>query len=89
MRTIAQRELVHPKRILDEVEQGEEFVVTRNGRPVARILPVDMTPLERRAQMLRSGQIAEPATESPRDYVMRRIEVEATSWDELVDWMRG
>lgn len=26
-------------RILDDVEQGESIVVTRHGRPVARILP--------------------------------------------------
>ncbi|MFD8571574.1 type II toxin-antitoxin system Phd/YefM family antitoxin [Streptomyces sp. NPDC059639] len=29
--------------ILDKVERGEEVTVTRNGRPVARIVPVDHT----------------------------------------------
>ncbi|MER7170906.1 type II toxin-antitoxin system Phd/YefM family antitoxin [Streptomyces mesophilus] len=29
--------------ILDRVERGEEITVTRNGRPVARIVPIDHT----------------------------------------------
>ncbi|GAA1363839.1 type II toxin-antitoxin system Phd/YefM family antitoxin [Streptomyces beijiangensis] len=29
--------------LLDRVEQGEEITVTRNGRPVARIVPMDHT----------------------------------------------
>lgn len=28
-------------RCIREVESGEEFVITRNGRPVARLVPVD------------------------------------------------
>ncbi|WP_199551622.1 type II toxin-antitoxin system Phd/YefM family antitoxin [Streptomyces sp. N35] len=29
--------------LLDRVERGEEITVTRNGRPVARIVPIDHT----------------------------------------------
>jgi prevent-host-death family protein len=29
----------HLPQILDEVERGETFVITRHGRPVARIVP--------------------------------------------------
>jgi prevent-host-death family protein len=29
----------HLSRIVDRVEQGEEIVLTRHGRPVARIVP--------------------------------------------------
>ena len=30
----------HLSRIVDRVEQGEEIVLTRHGRPVARIVPM-------------------------------------------------
>jgi prevent-host-death family protein len=30
----------HLSRLLERVEQGEEIVIARNGRPVARIVPV-------------------------------------------------
>lgn len=33
--------------LLDEVEQGQEILVTRNGRPVARISPVSPAKLSR------------------------------------------
>ena len=40
MRTISQRELRNDNaEIMREVEQGETFVVTRRGVPVARIVP--------------------------------------------------
>ena len=29
--------------LLRHVEQGEQYVITRHGRPVARLLPVDAT----------------------------------------------
>lgn len=40
MRSIQAAEAkTHFLRILDDVEQGESVVVTRHGRPVARIIP--------------------------------------------------
>ncbi len=30
----------HLPRLLDEVEQGQTFVITKHGRPVARLMPV-------------------------------------------------
>lgn len=41
MRTISQRELRNDNAmVMDEVERGETFTVTRRGVPVARITPV-------------------------------------------------
>ena len=41
VRTIAQRELRNDNaKIMDAVAAGEEFIVTRNGTPVARITPI-------------------------------------------------
>lgn len=40
MRTISQREMRNESgRVLREVEQGQEFTVTRRGSPVARLVP--------------------------------------------------
>ena len=40
--TISQRELRNDNAdIMRRVESGETFVVTRNGRPVARVLPIE------------------------------------------------
>jgi prevent-host-death family protein len=40
-RTIAQRELRNDNaKVIDEVVAGESFVVTRNGVPVAELLPL-------------------------------------------------
>ncbi|MDR0990449.1 MAG: type II toxin-antitoxin system prevent-host-death family antitoxin [Propionibacteriaceae bacterium] len=39
--TITQRELRNDSAtIMDRVEAGEQFTVTRNGRPVAQLLPI-------------------------------------------------
>jgi prevent-host-death family protein len=34
----------HLSALLDRVEHGEEVVITKHGRPVARLLPVQPTP---------------------------------------------
>lgn len=40
MRTIGAFEAkTHLSRLLDDVEQGEEIVITKHGRPVARLVP--------------------------------------------------
>ena len=45
----------HLSEILDSVERGEEIVITRHGRPVARVLPAfpekKQLPLQRLAQL--------------------------------------
>lgn len=65
--TIGAREANHNfARLLKEVEAGSEFVVTRHGRPIARIVPMDddrprrLTPaqeaaLARSSKRLRQG----------------------------------
>lgn len=35
-------------RLVDEAEAGAEIVIARNGRPVARIVPLQRVPQERR-----------------------------------------
>ncbi len=31
----------HLSRLLDQVEQGEEVIITRRGKPVAKLVPVE------------------------------------------------
>ena len=45
-KTISHRELRNESgRILREVQQGETFVITNNGQPVAEIVPMQRQPL--------------------------------------------
>lgn len=37
----------HLSRLLAEVEQGEEIVISRAGRPIARLLPFEPRPAKR------------------------------------------
>ena len=46
----------HLSRLIDEVEAGAEIVIARNGRPVARLVPLERRGVERRPGSLR-GQI--------------------------------
>ncbi|OGT34709.1 MAG: prevent-host-death protein [Gammaproteobacteria bacterium RBG_16_51_14] len=41
MKTTAKSLRMDTKRILDAVERGEEVIVSKRGRPCARIVPVD------------------------------------------------
>ena len=54
MKVISQRELRNDNAsIMREVEQGESFTVTRNGVPVARLIPISEDhglPIARRAK---------------------------------------
>ena len=46
----------HLSRLLDRVSQGEEIVIARAGRPVARLVPAREQP-ERREPGSASGQV--------------------------------
>jgi prevent-host-death family protein len=39
----------HFSRLLDDVERGTEFIVTRGGRPVATLRPIEPRSVEERA----------------------------------------
>lgn len=34
--------------LLDRVEHGEQFIITKHGRPIARLIPIARTDRERR-----------------------------------------
>ena len=37
----------HLSRLLDQVSHGEEIVIAKAGKPIARIVPIDDTPTDR------------------------------------------
>ena len=53
----------HLTALLDRVEHGEQFTITKHGKPIARLIPVSRTDRERRREAiarikeLRKGQI--------------------------------
>lgn len=58
----------HLSRLLDRVEAGEEIVVARNGRPVARLVPYRAARVARKLGQWRGqGWIAPDFDELPED----------------------
>ncbi len=69
---IPQRELDnHAGKILDRVEKNQEdFIVTKSGRPVARIVPVVLSPEEEIEQLVASGRlVARDDTVTPNEWL--------------------
>jgi prevent-host-death family protein len=57
--TISQRELRNDSgAIMRRVEQGERFTVTRNGVPVADLLPHDLAAADRRRRFVPVAEVA-------------------------------
>jgi prevent-host-death family protein len=83
--TITARDANHQfSRLLSDVEAGAEYVVTRNGKPVARIVPEraedgqrDWTPEQRAAwanlmEIFKTAQPSEDGTPFDRDSLYDR-----------------
>jgi prevent-host-death family protein len=57
-------------RLVDEVEAGAEIVIARNGRPVARLVPLQRVPHERKPGAWRGkGWIAPDFDETPEEII--------------------
>lgn len=84
---ITQRELRNESgRILRAAEQGEEFIVTRNGTPVARLTPMaDESPFVS-AETMRDSAVALPEVDFKR---LRRDLEESVDGDFLDPYERN
>lgn len=60
----------HLSRLLEEVEAGEEVIIARNGRPIARLVPHKPVRTQRKPGALK-GKIwlAEDFNETPRELI--------------------
>ena len=47
----------HLSRLLERVEHGEEIVIARAGKPIARLVPFERSPAGKRPLGLYKGQI--------------------------------
>jgi prevent-host-death family protein len=73
MREISQRELRNESgRIMRELEAGESFIVTSNGRPIG-----ELTPLRRRRFVPREAIYEAFKDAPPIDYQQMRDEMDA------------
>ncbi len=73
MRTIGSYELkTHLSEVLDAVEHGQAVIVTRHGRPVARMMPPDAAGREDVNHVVRS-LMAFPRTSLPRGVTIKGL----------------
>lgn len=73
MQTIGAYEAkTHLPRLLDRVARGESLTITRHGRPVARLVPVE-------------NEVRDRARQAARRISERRARLERTSVSELID----
>lgn len=83
--TISQRELRNDSGvIMRRVEQGESFTVTRNGTPVADLVPHDAGSVGRRPRFVPVELIASGAATLP-DWGVREFSHEQRDLDRVVD----
>jgi len=81
-RTITQAELRNGSAgVMDELEAGEDFVITRNGRPVGELRPLtprrDPTIAELKSSLARFSTVSDSARE--------REEIDAAFGADLLD----
>ena len=62
----------HLPRLLDRVAKGESLTITRHGRPVARLVPVE-------------NEARDRARQAARRILERRARLNRTSVSELID----
>jgi len=64
----------HLSRLVEAIEQGKEreIIIARNGRPVARLVPMENTPVEKRIGVAR-GQFEVPDDIDRHDEEIERL----------------
>jgi prevent-host-death family protein len=62
----------HLSEVLDAVEHGQTVIVTRHGKPIARILPSDAAEREQVSQAVQS-LLSFPRTRLPKGVTIRSL----------------
>jgi prevent-host-death family protein len=55
----------HFSRLLDRVMAGEEIIIAKAGVPVARLVPINSPPAQRRPGTAKGKMIVQPGFEEP------------------------
>lgn len=55
----------HLSRLLEKIESGEDIVIARHGKPVARLIPFEETPIKREPGCLKGKIKMEEAFDAP------------------------
>jgi prevent-host-death family protein len=73
MRSIGSYELkTHLSEVLDAVEHGQGVIVTRHGKPIARILPPEAAEVAEVSRAVK-GLMAFPRTRLPKGVTIKRL----------------
>ncbi|WP_448061642.1 type II toxin-antitoxin system Phd/YefM family antitoxin [Cellulomonas hominis] len=87
METTTVRRLSHDTAgVLAHVEHGQTVEVTKNGRVVAHIVPVEPDPL---AELVAQGLVSLPAPGTTWPPMITRESLAATSTERILDELRG
>jgi prevent-host-death family protein len=66
----------HLSRLIEQVEQGEEVIIGRAGRPVARLVPYHSDAEPRRPDSMRGRIVIPPDFDSTPDWLVEEFEGE-------------
>jgi prevent-host-death family protein len=75
----------HLSRLIDQVNAGEEIVITRHGRPVARLIPAGAAPPKRKLGTLKgkvwiADDFDAPLPDDLLDLFEGRVKEDGTEW---------
>jgi prevent-host-death family protein len=79
----------NPSEVVSRVKAGEQIVITERGRPVAKIVPISLSPLE---ELIASGKVIEPTIdirEAVRQIVPLELGQDSMTSEEWLKWSRG
>jgi prevent-host-death family protein len=79
----------NPSEVVSRVKAGEQIVITERGRPVAKIVPISLSPLE---ELIASGKVSEPTIdirEAVRQIVPLELGQDSMTSEEWLKWSRG
>lgn len=64
----------HLSRLIERVEAGEEILIARAGRPVARLVPLQLRTTPRRPGRWRDQVVIAPDFDVPNEAIIRDFE---------------
>jgi len=79
----------NPTGIVSRVKAGEQIIITERGMPVAKIVPIGLSPLQ---EMIASGKVSQPTTdirEVVSQLVPTDLGTDSMTSEEWLKWSRA